>query len=56
MNTKIIRKVFVKNANTLKIANVFPEKASIPGKLYPPKNRIEITADEINIAMYSANR
>ena len=56
MNTKMKKNVFPKKTNTPRIANVFPEKASIPGKLYPPKNKAEITADEINMLTYSANK
>ena len=39
------------------IATVFGlAMLSIPGKLYPPKKNKDITADEINIFTYSANK
>jgi hypothetical protein len=50
------RKIFAKKAKTQSKANVFPEKLSIPGKLYPPRNKMEITAAEMNIAVYSENK
>ena len=53
---KIKRNIFEKNTTKLKIASVFPEKLSIPGKLYPPKNKIDIIAAEMNIAVYSENK
>ncbi len=47
------------------ISDASPERAvpivtnreiGLPEKLYPPKNTDEITAAEINILMYSANK
>ena len=56
MNTKMKKNIFAKNAPTHSTAKRLPLNASIPGKLYPPKNNMAIKADEINIATYSENK
>ena len=50
------KNIFAKNATTQSKANKFPLNASIPGKLYPPKNSIAIKAEDTNIATYSENK
>ena len=56
MNTKMKKNIFAKKATTHSTAKRLPLNASIPGKLYPPKNNMAIKADEINIATYSENK
>jgi hypothetical protein len=49
--------VFANMKSTPRIATKFgSEMDSMNGKLYPPKKKSDITAEETNILMYSAKR
>ena len=58
MKKKMKKKTFAKNTIKLTIANPFSEspRECIYGKLYPPKNKVEMTAEEINMFTYSENK
>ena len=58
INTNPKKVILTKNTSVPIIVSALWDKpkSSINGKLYPPKNKAEIIADEINILMYSANR
>ena len=58
MKKKIKKNIFPKSTQMLTIAAMLGDilRLSNPGKWYPPKNRQEMIAEEINMLMYSAKR
>ena len=55
---KMKNMIFAKNTPTpiKAMALEFNPKSFINGKLYPPKNNTDITAEDINMFIYSAKR
>jgi hypothetical protein len=58
MKKKIKKKIFAKKSKVPIIVTVLgdnPQEA-MKGKLYPPKYKVAMMAEEINMLMYSAKR
>jgi hypothetical protein len=58
MKKKMKKNILAKRNTTPRILSILGSvtKRPINGMLYPPKYRVEIIADEINMFTYSANK
>ena len=58
IKVKMKKNIFAKSTKMPMILTAFADKPRLcmKGKLYPPKYKVEIIAEEINILIYSANK